>query len=112
MTPKSRSQLATALAAAHRAYATARWAALSEEDREFCTKRGYASVLRDTGVAGLRFENQIKCLHAHCAHALAGGQNPIGARVLEALARGDDAAAGSGAQGDHTDAASDGSNEQ
>ena len=90
----TRSQLAAALASAHRSYAAARWGTLTADDQQFCADRGYTSVLRDTGVAGLRFENQIKCLHAHCAHALAGGPNPIGTRVLEALARGEDAAAG------------------
>ena len=46
---------------------------------------GFASALRDGGVGGLRFDNQIKCLHAQLAHFLAGGSNPIGARVWRLL---------------------------
>jgi hypothetical protein len=85
---------AASLAVAHREYAVARWAALSEEDQEYCLQKGYGPVLRDAGVGGYRFYDQIKCLHAHTAHLLAGGNNPIGRRVLAALERGDDAAAG------------------
>ena len=86
--------LAEELAAAHRAYGSARWAALSEDDRAYCERSNYSHVLRDTGVGGLRFVSQVKCLHAHLAHSLSGKDNPIGRRVLEALARGDDAKAG------------------
>ena len=53
-------------------------------------------VLRDTGVGGLRFASQVKCLHAHLAHALSGADNPIGRRVIDALAKGADAKAGKG----------------
>jgi hypothetical protein len=38
----------------------------------------------------------VKCLHAHLAHTLAGGDNPVGRRVLECLARHDDEAAAVG----------------
>jgi hypothetical protein len=81
---------ASALAAAHAEYGATRWQTLTEEDRAYCESHGYAAVLRDTGVGGLRFVSQIKCLHAHLAHALAGGANPVGQRVLEALARNED----------------------
>lgn len=91
---------AAELAAAHAAYGAARWSKLSDEDREYCTTRdGFASALRDTGVGGLRFVSQVKCLHTHLAHTLAGGVNPVGAKVLEALRRNEDREAGDTAHG-------------
>jgi hypothetical protein len=86
--------LASQLSTAHRDYGRKRWGALSEEDREYCLQRPYAAALRDTGVAGMKVLVQIKCLHAHLAHALADGQNPIGRRVMDALERNLDSAAG------------------
>lgn len=88
--------LASELAAAHAQYGAARWAALTDEDRAYCEQEGYVQVLRDTGVGGLRFASQVKCLHAHLAHALSGADNPIGRRVIDALAKGADAKAGKG----------------
>jgi hypothetical protein len=80
------------LSQAHRSYAATRWATLTQEDREYCLgNQNYATVLRDNGVGGLRFDSQIKCLHLQLAHTLAGGCNPVGDRVLACLARGDDA---------------------
>lgn len=40
----------------------------------------------DTGIGGVRHLLSVKCLHAHYAHYLAGGQNPIGKRVSDLLA--------------------------
>ena len=77
----------------HRAYAAARWALLSDEDRAFCEQKGFAAVLRDTGVGGIRCSSQVRCLHVHTAHALATGGNLVGRWVLEALRRGEDALA-------------------
>lgn len=57
-----------AVAAAHRAYA---------EDRG----RSVAGGQRWGGVGGARAG--VKCLHAHYAHHLAGGEDPIGAWVAE-----------------------------
>lgn len=94
---KTDAALAAELEAAHRSYGAARWAELSSEDRAYVEGAGYAAVLRDTGVGGLRFVSQVKCLHAHLAHHLAGGHNPVGRRVVDALARGDDRAAVGGA---------------
>lgn len=84
---------AAELAAAHKAYGDARWAALTDADREYCESRhtSFPAVLRDTGVGGLRFASQVKCLHAHLAHTLAGGDNPVGRRVVEMLKEGRDA---------------------
>ena len=73
---------ARALATAHRAYSATRWALLSDDDRAYVLSQPWATAaLRDTGVGGLRFESQVKCLHVHLAHALAGGDNPVGRRV-------------------------------
>jgi hypothetical protein len=79
-------RFAAGLAAAHREYAVTRWATLDDDDREYCLSReSFVGVLRDFGVGGLRFDNQIKCLHAQLAHYLAGGRNPVGARVWRML---------------------------
>lgn len=79
-------EFARALAAAHRAYGAKRWALLSDDDREYCLAQPWATeALRDTGVGGFRFESQVKCLHAHLGHALAGGPNPVGERVLRLI---------------------------
>lgn len=53
--------LASGLAAAHAAYGQTRWAALSEEDRCYAEEAGYAPKLRDMGVAGLEYPNQVCC---------------------------------------------------
>lgn len=45
-------------------------------------------MLRDCGVGGLRFANQVKCLHLHYAHYLAsGGDNLVGSWVQSELDR-------------------------
>ena len=63
------------IAAAHRAYAAERDAALP---------RGYAGPVPSGGVAGTR--EGVKCLHAHYAWHLAGGDDPVGAWVAGQLA--------------------------
>ena len=61
---------------------------LSDEDKEHCEKEGYASVLRDCGVGGLRFVNQVKCLHLQYGHYLAsGGDNVVGEWTRAELVR-------------------------
>jgi hypothetical protein len=42
-------------------------------------------VLRWTGVGGVRYPNQIKCLHQHYAHHLATGNSLIGSWVQQVL---------------------------
>ncbi|HNX76033.1 MAG TPA: DUF501 domain-containing protein [Candidatus Rifleibacterium sp.] len=42
-------------------------------------------VLGETTVAGSRDFRGVKCLHAHLAHELAYGGNPIGAEVLKMI---------------------------
>ena len=70
-------QLAAELAAADEAYAAARAVHLDPEDP--------LSELVTGGVAGANVDGGrgVKCLHAHYAHARAGGENPIG-RALQA----------------------------
>jgi hypothetical protein len=69
----------------HGEYAAERWALLSEADQAYAVAEGYDRVLRLTGVGGLRYPNQIKCLHQHYAHHLATGRSLIGAWVQQAL---------------------------
>lgn len=66
-----------AVAAAHRAYATERDAALPAD---------HAGPRPFGGVAGTR--TGVKCLHAHYAWFLAGGDDPVGRWVAERLAEG------------------------
>lgn len=64
-----------AVAAAHRRYATERNAALP---------RGYSGPALTAGVGGTR--SGVKCLHAHLAWYLAGGDDPVGRWVAGVLA--------------------------
>ena len=70
-----RSVDASALEAAHRAYAAERDAALTAH---------YAGPRPHGGVGGTR--TGVKCLHAHYAYYLAGGDDPVGAWVHSVLA--------------------------
>jgi uncharacterized protein len=63
-----------ALRAAHDAYAAERDAALQE---------GYTGPRPHGGVGGTR--TGVKCLHAHYAFYLAGGEDPVGEWVASAL---------------------------
>ena len=55
-------------------YRTARWECLSERDRAYVEARpSFVERLRDSGIGGLRFEQQVKCLHVHYSHYLATG---------------------------------------
>jgi uncharacterized protein len=63
-----------AIAAAHAAHAAERDAALPP---------GYEGPTPFGGVGGTR--RGVKCLHAHYAHWLAGGEDPVGAWVHERL---------------------------
>lgn len=62
------------LAAAHRRYAAARDAALPP---------GHGGPRPTGGVGGTR--RGVKCLHAHLAHTLAGGDDPVGRWVADRL---------------------------
>lgn len=63
------------LAAAHAAYAAARDAEIPA---------GHAGPRPSGGVGGTRLG--VKCLHAHYAYLLAGGDDPVGRWVAERLA--------------------------
>lgn len=63
------------LAAAHRRYATERDAQLPP---------GHRGPRPSGGVGGTRVG--VKCLHAHYAYHLAGGDDPVGAWVAERIA--------------------------
>jgi hypothetical protein len=69
---------ADAIADAHRRYAAERDAALPP---------GHAGPTPFGGVGGTR--QGVKCLHAHFAWFLAGGDDPVGAWVAERLADGE-----------------------
>ncbi len=65
---------AAAIAAAHARYAAERDAALPT---------GHSGSRPSGGVGGTR--QGVKCLHAHVAHHLAGGDDPVGRWALERL---------------------------
>lgn len=71
----------TALAAAHRAYAAERDAALPDD---------WDGPRPSGGVGGTRVG--VKCLHAHYAWYLTGGDDPVGRWVQERLDEGEGAA--------------------
>lgn len=70
---------------AHHEYAAERWALLSKAEQSYAEAEGYDRVLRWTGVGGIRYPNQVKCLHQHYAHHLATGKSLIGWWVQQAL---------------------------
>jgi len=78
-----------AIQAAHDRYAADRDAALPE---------GYEGPIPTAGVGGTR--RGVKCLHAHYAWFLAGGDDPVGAWVHERFSDYDDPA-GTGQENDH-----------
>ena len=78
-------RLRVELEQAHRTYVDLRSARLSIEDRASLAKRGVLRGLLEKGIGGTADLGRIKCLHVHVAHALAGGENPIGRIVLAEL---------------------------
>ena len=79
-----------AFTAAHERCAQLRWSLLTSEDKSYAQEKGYEEALRGTGIGGLRYPNQIKCLHLHTAHYLATGDNIVGRWVQQELERQDD----------------------
>jgi hypothetical protein len=67
---------ADAIAAAHARYAA---------ERDAMIAAGHGGPRPFGGVGGTRVG--VKCLHAHYAYRLAGGDDPVGAWVADALAR-------------------------
>jgi hypothetical protein len=75
---------------AHQAYGQARWDMLSTDDQQAMQRRQWKEVLDSSrGVAGIRNQAAVKCLHAHLAHYLSGdagsNDNVVGAWVLQAI---------------------------
>jgi len=77
--------VAMSLDEAHRAYITERNRLLSPEDRASLEEERMLKDLLEKGIGGTADVKRVKCLHLHVAHALVR-DNPIGDRVLEALA--------------------------
>lgn len=69
----------------HKTFAAQRWALLSDTDKQYAEVNKYSACLRDSGVGGVNYLPQVKCLHAHYAHYLATGNNLVGKWVEEAL---------------------------
>jgi len=65
------------LARAHRQYAA---------ERDACLPQGWTGPVPSGGVGGTR--RGVKCLHAHYAWYLAGGDDPVGRWVADRLASG------------------------
>ena len=60
-----------AMRSCHHAYAQERWSLLTETFVEYVDNAGWKGALLDTGVAGIRDWDCVKCLHTHLAHYLA-----------------------------------------
>ncbi len=56
--------------------------ALEEATADYVAQRDAHHRIEGGGVGGGRFDH-VKCLHAHLAHELVCGCNPVGAWVLE-----------------------------
>ncbi|MCU1452643.1 MAG: hypothetical protein JWN46_789 [Acidimicrobiales bacterium] len=81
-----------AIAAAHERYAAERDAALAADDDDDAAAAGDSGGARPRpsgGVGGTR--TGVKCLHAHYAWHLAGGDDPVGRWVAAHLAAGEGA---------------------
>lgn len=74
---------------AHLAYGKERYSMITAEDRDFISKRRWDSALDTSrGVAGMRNQAGVKCLHAHAAHYWSGcKENIIGQWVAEEVSK-------------------------
>jgi len=77
-------ELAREYLSAHRSYREMRLSLLSPGELEYAKEKGLRSIL-ESGIAGITNPQRVKCLHAHLAHFLASGQNPIGRLVAQEL---------------------------
>lgn len=79
--------LAAEMERAHRDAAADRVARVSEEMRRLLERERprEARALAETGVAGIRSRDGVKCLHAHFADFVGRGGNPIGTDVYRQL---------------------------
>lgn len=55
---------------------------LADALRRYRARRDLHEVIEDSGSPPGGGPERVKCLHAHVAHELAAGVNPVGARVL------------------------------
>lgn len=53
---------------AHEAYALERWNYLSTDHKNYVAEQGWLGELKDSGVAGMKNFDSVKCLHTHYAH--------------------------------------------
>ena len=60
-------------------------AAFDTANANYVSRRDSLHVLPDAGGVGGGPSDRVKCLHAHFAHELACGGNPVGAWVLEQI---------------------------
>ncbi|KUK14123.1 MAG: DUF501 domain-containing protein [Synergistetes bacterium] len=72
---------------ANNEYARMRFSLLSDSIKEFLREKfpSYLESIRDRGIGGVSSTEGIKCLHAHLAYSLAGGETPVGEEVLKLL---------------------------
>ncbi|MCS2610902.1 DUF501 domain-containing protein [Halomonas dongshanensis] len=61
----------------HQDYVDARWAFMSDAQRQEVERLGYTDVLTERGIGGISNWQQIRCLHTQYAHHLCG-HNVIG----------------------------------
>ena len=73
----------------HQNYAKQRLALIPLDVQERLKEEypGRYQVLAESGVGGTRSIRGVKCLHTHVADFLARGENPIGAKAIEMLAK-------------------------
>ena len=60
-------------------------ARLAEAERDYVARRDHLHHLEDAGGVGGSRSDRVKCLHAHYAHHLARGGNPVGEWVAERI---------------------------
>lgn len=71
----------------HRRYAQVRIKLLSKNELENAKKMSedLFEMLMESGVAGIREKEGIKCLHGHYADYIVGGNNPVGREVAKII---------------------------
>jgi hypothetical protein len=86
-TPRQALSPLASMKKAHLAYATERRELLLQEDWDYIQQRKWDKAYSmESGVAGIRHFESVKCLHAHVAHFWSGCQdNVVGKRVADRL---------------------------
>ena len=76
---KTDEELLARYRASHEAYVAERWSFMSEAARNAIESQGFADLMRERGVGGIRDWNQVRCLHTQYAQHLAYAEgNAIG----------------------------------